>query len=356
MRFSFTTHAASGAAVAPSSAFENADLRIYKDGSATQRSSSSGITMTSPFDTVTGLHHVDIDLSDNTDAGFYAAGSFYEVHLVPDETVDSLAVVKVLAYFDIGVPVANVTQFGGTAGTFSGGRPEVNTSHIGGTLQTANDVGADVDAILVDTGTTLQGELDGIQADTEDIQSRLPSALTADGNIKADTLRIGGTLQTANDVGADVDAILVDTAEIGAAGAGLTALASQASVNTIDDFLDTEIAAILEDTGTTVDDLVDDLEGRLTAALATALQAHALGVGRGVVDALSSTTAVIFKTVNGAAASGTDDFYNGRHIVFTSGALTLQATSITDYTGATKTATVAALTGAPAEDVTFIII
>ena len=41
-----------------------------------------------------------------------------------------------------------------------------------------------------------------------------------------------------------VDAILVDTAEIGVAGAGLTALATQASVNTIDDFLDTEIAAI----------------------------------------------------------------------------------------------------------------
>lgn len=41
-----------------------------------------------------------------------------------------------------------------------------------------------------------------------------------------------------------VDAILVDTAEIGAAGAGLTALATQASVTTIDDFLDTEIAAI----------------------------------------------------------------------------------------------------------------
>lgn len=41
-----------------------------------------------------------------------------------------------------------------------------------------------------------------------------------------------------------VDSILVDTAEIGTAGAGLTALATQASVNTIDDFLDTEIAAI----------------------------------------------------------------------------------------------------------------
>lgn len=31
--------------------------------------------------------------------------------------------------------------------------------------------------ILEDTGTTLQGELDGIQADTEDIQARLPAAL-----------------------------------------------------------------------------------------------------------------------------------------------------------------------------------
>jgi uncharacterized protein YoxC len=58
----------------------------------------------------------------------------------------------------------------------------------------------DVDAILVDTGTTLQGEVDGIQADTEDIQARLPAALTGDGNIKADTLRVGGTLQTAGDI------------------------------------------------------------------------------------------------------------------------------------------------------------
>lgn len=41
-----------------------------------------------------------------------------------------------------------------------------------------------LDAILVDTGTTLQAELDGIQADTEDIQSRLPAALVS-GRIDA---------------------------------------------------------------------------------------------------------------------------------------------------------------------------
>lgn len=50
---------------------------------------------------------------------------------------------------------------------------------------------------------------------------------------------------TVADVKTVVDAILVDTAEIGAAGVGLTALATQTSVNTIDDFLDTEVAAIL---------------------------------------------------------------------------------------------------------------
>lgn len=101
VRFKFTTHGADGAPLAPSSAFEAADLLIYKDGSATQRSSANGITMTSPFDSIVGLHHVDIDLSDNTDAGFYAAGSVYEVVLSPDETIAGLASVTVVARFAI---------------------------------------------------------------------------------------------------------------------------------------------------------------------------------------------------------------------------------------------------------------
>jgi hypothetical protein len=228
VRFSFTTHAASGAAVAPSSAFESADLRIYKDGSATQRSSANGITMTSPFDSVTGLHHVDIDLSDNSDSGFYAAGSFYEVHLVPDETVDSLAVVKVLAYFDIGVPVANVTQFGGTAGTFSGGRPEVNTTHAAGTAwasgaitaaslaadaitaaKVATDVTTEIQSGLATASalSTVAGYIDteiaAIIADTEDIQSRLPAALVGG--------RIDATVDATGMESGAIDAILDDT-------------------------------------------------------------------------------------------------------------------------------------------------
>ena len=49
---------------------------------------------------------------------------------------------------------------------------------------TAGSLGKAVADVEVDTSTTLQGELDGIQADTEDIQSRLPAALVG-GRIDA---------------------------------------------------------------------------------------------------------------------------------------------------------------------------
>lgn len=56
-------------------------------------------------------------------------------------------------------------------------------------------IDSNVDAILVDTSTTLQGELDGIQADTEDLQSKIGSpagaSLAADvAAVKSDTAAI----------------------------------------------------------------------------------------------------------------------------------------------------------------------
>lgn len=101
VNFAFTTHSGAGAAVAPVSAFEAADLKIYKGNSTTERSSSAGVTMTSPFDAIIGLHHVSIDTSNNTDAGFWAAGNDYIVVLSPDETVDGQAVVRVVGQFSV---------------------------------------------------------------------------------------------------------------------------------------------------------------------------------------------------------------------------------------------------------------
>jgi hypothetical protein len=47
-------------------------------------------------------------------------------------------------------PVAsNVTQFGGTAGTFSGGRPEVNTSHISGSAVSTSSAQIGVNVVQI---------------------------------------------------------------------------------------------------------------------------------------------------------------------------------------------------------------
>ena len=126
VRIFFTTSDGSGGAVAPSTAFEAADVVIYKNNSATQKATSNGITMTSPFDSVTGLHLVEIDCSNDTgDAGFWATGNDYSVVLSPDETVDSQTVVAAIAQFSIENRVVsavsgNVAGIAGTITTLDG--------------------------------------------------------------------------------------------------------------------------------------------------------------------------------------------------------------------------------------------
>lgn len=126
------------------------DIEVYKGTSMTQRSSDAGYTLLDTdgidLDGVTGIHGFSIDTGDNTDAGFYTAGSFYTV-VVSAITVDSQTVNFVAATFRLGTaegvtgqPKVDVATFGGTAGTFSGGRPEVNTTHWGGTAVASANV------------------------------------------------------------------------------------------------------------------------------------------------------------------------------------------------------------------------
>lgn len=156
VRFQFSTHASAGGNVAPSSAFEAADLRIYRAAdsaaySATQRNSSNGVTMTSPFDSLTGVHDIAIDLTDNSDAGFYAAGYRYSVVLAPDETVDSQTITGVvLAEFEIGPPPANVTQLGGSSQSLTDLKDFADDGYDPSTNKVAG-------VVLVDTLTTYTG-------------------------------------------------------------------------------------------------------------------------------------------------------------------------------------------------------
>jgi hypothetical protein len=264
------------------------------------------------------------------------------------------------------------------------------------TFTTANKVDSTIQA----AGDFAQGAADKVWSTaTRALTDKVGFALSAAG-VQA----IWDALTTALTTVGSVGKLLVDninatissrlasasyTAPLDAAGTraavGLAAANLDTQLAAIDDFLDTEIAAILEDTSTTLDDMVDDLEtrlsavragyldnlsggavalqasvddleGRLTDALATVLQAHSLAIGRVVVGVGSTTTAVKLSTVNGAAPSAVNDFYNGRVLIFTSGALTLQAVEITAYDGASTTATVSAATGAPANAVTAVLV
>jgi hypothetical protein len=62
-------------------------LSVYKDNSTTQ--STTGVTLTADFDSVTGLNHFAIDTS--ADGTFYSAGSFFDI-VVTTGTVDSVSV------------------------------------------------------------------------------------------------------------------------------------------------------------------------------------------------------------------------------------------------------------------------
>ena len=145
-------------------------------------------------------------------------------------------------------------------------------------------------------------------------------------------------------------------ARIGATGSGLTSLASQASVDAVDNFVDTEIA---------------DIQARLPAALTGAgnMKSDALAVNGSTSAAalmaiLNGATVVYQGTVTGAATTTTlvdsgltqaaDGWWIGRIIIFTS-VLTLQAASITGFTAATDTLTFDAVTSAPT-GATYIII
>jgi hypothetical protein len=81
------------------------DIEVYKDASMTQRGSDAGYTLVDTdgidIDGITGIHGFTIDLSDNTTANFWSAGSNYVV-VVSSITVDGGTVNFIPVRFTIG--------------------------------------------------------------------------------------------------------------------------------------------------------------------------------------------------------------------------------------------------------------
>ncbi len=112
-----------------------------------------------------------------------------------------------------------------------------------------------IDDILVDTGTTLQGELDGIQADTEDIQSRLPAALVGGTRIDASVGAVANDAITAASIAnGAIDANTFAAGAITAAAIATDAIDADAlAADAVDEIWNepmTDIAAVPTATGT----------------------------------------------------------------------------------------------------------
>lgn len=224
-------------------------LSVYKDNSTTQ--STSGVTLTADFDGVAGLNHFAIDTS--ADGTFYSAGSNFDI-VITTGTVDGVSVVgSVVASFTIRKGSAlKPTVAGRTLDVSAGGEAGVDWANIGSPTTAVNL-----------SGTTVKTATD-VETDTADIQARLPATLVG-GRMDASVGAMAANTLTASALAADAvtevqsglatssalatvdgkaDAILADTAEIGVAGAGLTALASAANLAVVAGYLDTEIASI----------------------------------------------------------------------------------------------------------------
>ena len=160
IEFIFSTHNPDGGGVlvAPSSALVPADFAIYKNGSATVKTTTNGITVTSPFGSVTGQHKISIDTSNNTgDAGFWASGSVYSVKLTTAKTAATYSLNgQPVLEFSLELQTADVRKFGGVAGTFAAGIPDAKIASIAANaINAASIADGAIDTATFAAGTTI---------------------------------------------------------------------------------------------------------------------------------------------------------------------------------------------------------
>lgn len=222
----------------------------------------------------------------------------------------------VQVYTRAATPDVNVTQFGGSNGTFSGGRPEVNTSHAAGTAWNSGAIGAST--LASDTITAAKIAADAITA-----------AKIADGAIDAGAFAADAI--TAAKLAADVTTELQN---------GLATASALSTVEGKIDELDTNVDTLLTRLSST------------RAGYLDSLNAPALPNGEVVSDGGNSATSFVTDRTE-----STDDYWKDALLLLTSGVLTGQVKKVTAYNGTTKAVTVEnGFTGTPAAGVTFLLV
>jgi hypothetical protein len=239
---------------------------VYKADGTTQ--SAAGTTLTVDFDSVTGLHHVEIDLS--ADA-FYATGNDYQVTIAAG-TVDGASVVGVvLADFSIENRFAEVDLQSIDGNAAAAGRlRQVITSWTSGTAQSDSGTTVTLDAGDSSVDDFHKGHLLVVWGGTGAGQARRIIGYT--GSTKVATLVNAFTTSLASDSTyliipdgtTNVEAISGSKTAADAVEANIAYL--DASIATVDGKVDTLVSSILSESDSTdllqiVADLKND--GRL---------------------------------------------------------------------------------------------
>ena len=188
----------------------NTDIVISANGGADTVKNSGGATAHGAG----GIYTLTWDATDTAAVGelFYSvkvAGALvvFNTYVVLEEAVYD-------AIFGASAPgYLQPTVAGRTLDVSAGGEAGLDWANIGSptTAQNLSATNIDVDQVVasvsgaVGSVTGAVGSVTGLTAatvhsDLDDIQARLPAALTAAGNIKADTLRVNGTAQSAGDI------------------------------------------------------------------------------------------------------------------------------------------------------------
>ncbi len=312
----------------------NTDIKVWKAGATTLANKNSG----GATHIANGIYYAVLDATDTNTLGSlvifaHVSGALairVECLVLAANVYDAL----VAASDNLQVHAAEMSNDLITAAVIA-------TDAITAAKIAANAIGAS--ELASDAVTDIQSGLSTLDA---------AGVRTAVGLASANLDTQLGTLATASalaTVDSNVDAILVDT--------GTTL---DGKLNTIDGIVD----SILEDTGTTLPASLSALPTAAANADAVwdeARSGHATAgtFGEGFQalvhgQAITGTLSTTQMTTN--LTEATDDHYNGRIVVFITGNLAGQATDITDYVGSSKRITMTALTESPANGDRFVIV
>lgn len=303
----------------------DADIKVHKDGGTTQIAT-DGATIAIDFDSITGNHIATIDTGAHSD---YSTGSEYSAR-IEGTTIDGGTINAWIGSF-------HIEMAGGVLALAKGatGFAAIDTV-VDAILADTNELQSDdvpgliatLDAVV----DTVKAETVSILADTNELQSDDIPGLIATLDAVVDTVK------------AETVSILADTNELQADWANGGRL----------DLLIDAIKVPTDKLAFTVANKVDSnalaINGASAAAVNLALSAAVIVPGTSITGTLSTTA------MTTDLAEATDDHYIGRIVIWTSGVLIGQATAITDYTGASKTVTYTAVTEAPSNNDTFIIV